>query len=329
MCERTQDFQSFVQLANGSNITKKKKAQDSPKNKNSFNDAAGEIARGVHKTSTMLTKLSILVRKQGLFDDPTEDINTLIFRIKQDLDELNSKCDTAQQFIDQKKSFFGSDTTQSSQHNSKVVSHLKTDLMNTTKDFKTVLELRSMKMKDQQQRKVELTGKGLLSPSKIMEVNNKVTSGKAGNANEKDASTALVNRPHKQLPTPYANDPYERYNNPNNTYLDNNATQQQQLLLEPVASNEYYEAREKAVSEVETTIGELGQLFKRLATMLNEQQELVERIDEDVENAVDNTEQGKNALLKAYEKASSNSGMYMKVGGILVIFILFFILFMV
>ena len=48
--------------------------------------------------------------------------------------------------------------------------------------------------------------------------------------------------------------------------------QNQQLLFAPLATNQYYESREVAVTEVEKTIGELGSLFKRLATMISEQQ---------------------------------------------------------
>jgi hypothetical protein len=54
-----------------------------------------------------MAKLTKLVKKQGLFDDPTEEINALIFRIKENLDELNSKCDSAQQYVDSRKSSFG------------------------------------------------------------------------------------------------------------------------------------------------------------------------------------------------------------------------------
>jgi syntaxin 5 len=62
--------------------------------------------------------------------------------------------------------------------------------------------------------------------------------------------------------------------------------------------------------------------------MIQAQQELVERIDDDVETAVSNTDNAKNALMKAYESVSSNRGLYMKIGGILVVFILVFILFL-
>ncbi|RYY82892.1 hypothetical protein EON63_12380, partial [archaeon] len=79
--------------------------------------------------------------------------------------------------------------------------------------------------------------------------------------------------------------------------------------------------------EVQRTIGELGTLFKRLSSMLAEQQEMVERIDEDVESAVQNASAGKEALMRVYEGVKSNRGLYMKLGAILRIFILFFVLF--
>jgi syntaxin 5 len=352
MCDRTQDFLRLVQdaslAADISAPSKKSKAANAAKSKSAFNEAAADIAKGVHKTSQLLTKLTNLVRKQGLFDDPTDEINNLIFRIKQDLDELNTKCDTAQQFIDSQKSYF-SDVNQASQHNLKVVSNLKSDLMATTKDFKTVLELRSSKMKDQQQRKVELIGKGLLSPMANISISSSSSSSSSSAVtqyNQQLGMTQRTNNNHnnnnnnnnnmalKALPSPYSQhsaltmkDPYQAVDQDQ----EGSRPQQQeemQMLLEPINNTHYYDMREQAVSEVEKTIGELGTLFKRLATMIAQQQELVERIDEDVETAVENTENAKNALLKAYESVSSNRGMYLKIGALLAAFILFFVLFL-
>ena len=69
------------------------------KSQSAFNEAAAEIARGVHKTSQVLAKLTKLVQSQGLFDDPTEEINGLIFRIKQELGDLLYKI-SSQKFQD-------------------------------------------------------------------------------------------------------------------------------------------------------------------------------------------------------------------------------------
>jgi syntaxin 5 len=373
MTDRTQEFQAVLQAVSHSSgkahqkssLEKKLKDDQLPgrnhlnKKSTAFNEVASDIAKGVYKTSSLLTQLTSLVRKQGLFDDPTDQINTLIFRIKQDLDELNNKCDkVSQTFVESNKSVFGDYSTQSSQHNNKVVSQLKNDLLSTTKDFKTILELRSNKMKDSQQRKIELTGKSMLSPTKLLEENNNNNNASKNrlppppppssssdtiqgnsflNSSSSASASAMSNnlgitKRKSSLINPYAMVLDQEVGNSGNGMAVGQRDEhrmQQHLLLEPLSTdNQYYESRETAVTEVEKTIGELGQLFKRLATMIQSQQELVERIDDDVENALSNTENAKNALLKAYENISSNRGMYMKIGAILVVFFLIFVLFL-
>lgn len=200
-----------------------------PKTRTAFHDAAAEIARGVHRTSGVLTKLTKLVRRQGLFDDPTEEINSLIYRIKQDLDELNTKCDSAQQYVDQKKRALGT-ANQSAAHNVKVVSALKTDLMHATKDFKSVLEARSSKMKDQQVRKVELTGNGVLSPMRQFAATTaQAQAHKAGGDRDRDEAAGGK----QQHYTPYYGSEQQQQH------------QHQQLLLAPPANQQYYDSREK------------------------------------------------------------------------------------
>lgn len=313
MADRTHEFTQFVEKFQGNNSVTKK-IPEVPKTKSAFHDASADIARGIHRTSGLLTKLTKLVRRQGLFDDPTEEINNLIFRIKQDLDELNTKCDSAQQFVDSKKKAASSD--QSASYNLKVVGQLKTDLMNTTKEFKSVLEARSSKMKDQMQRKVALTGQGSLSPMR------QFNASKQPEGPPKPGSELKVGGGSGGDASPYG------LQQSSDSHLAVYAQQQQQLLLAPPASVQYYESREQAVTEVEKTIGELGTLFKRLATMIAEQQELVERIDEDVEEAVHNSEKAHTLLLKAYENASSNKALYTKLGAILAVFGIFFVIFL-
>ena len=253
------------------------------------------------------------MRRQGLFDDPGEEINNLIYRIKQDLDDLNNKCDSAQKYIETKKAELGgSDSKQSTNHNMKVVSQLKTNLMNTTKDFKSILEVRSSKMKDQQQRKFELTGKGALSPMTQISANKK----------SNDRMKADKNYHYNN------NVNYDAESGGSITGGGSVVHGQQALLLAPPIVNQYYESREEAVTEVEKTIAELGNLFKRLSTMISEQQELVERIDDDIESSVTQANNAHSVLLKAYENVSSNGSLYAKLGGILVLFVLFFSIFL-
>ena len=217
---------------------------------------------------------------------------------------LNMKCDVAQEHsCDKRRS-----SSQAAHHNTNVVTQLKTELLHTTKDFKNALELRSVKIKSQQERRDRLSGRSTLSP--MMQLL----------TNETQASPTKYSNPYAALDP---NTPYR----PPNMYASMQDQEHQQLLVVP-QQQEYYEAREQAVTEVEKTIHELGSLFKRLSTMINEQAELVDRIDDDIENAVTTTNKAHQALLKTYENISSNKPLYMKLSAILLVFIIFFVLFL-
>lgn len=62
--------------------------------------------------------------------------------------------------------------------------------------------------------------------------------------------------------------------------------------------------------------------------MIAEQGAMVERIDQDVEETAQNSQNAHKILQEMYARASSNSGMYMKIGGIVALFFLFFLIFL-
>ena len=142
--DRTKEFEKLI-TGKGTAVKQSSRAP-AVKSASAFNEAASEIARGVHKTSQVLAKLTKLVQSQGLFDDPTEEINGLIFRIKQELADLNTKCDSAQQYVDSQKRGFRKGEKGQDAHHMNVVGHLKTGLAHTTKDFKTILIVRNLQI---------------------------------------------------------------------------------------------------------------------------------------------------------------------------------------
>lgn len=210
--------------------------------------------------------------------------------------------------------------------------------MHATKDFKTVLEVRSTKMKDQHIRKQELTGKGTLSPMRQFNASQQSNVGQGGQNHLQNQQLGLTkraigsglesNQGARIIPSPYNQNFENSYPHSNDESGLPLLDRQQGLLLAPPQASQYYEAREEAVTEVEKTINELGTLFKRLANMISEQQELVERIDDDIESSVNNAERAKSVLMKAYEQAVSNRGLTTKLAAILGGFLLFFILFL-
>jgi len=84
-----------------------------------------------------------------------------------------------------KKSELGAGS-QLAQHTNFMVSNLKMGLLAATKEFKQTLEMRSSKMKDQQQRKVSLTGDSALSPSQMT----KAAAGRSGGSNSNSSSSS-------------------------------------------------------------------------------------------------------------------------------------------
>jgi syntaxin 5 len=325
MCDRTSEFLQCANRAAGPSAATLKKRVDDPKTRDEFHVKASEIAKGVHRTSGVLKKLTDLVRSQGLFNDPTEEINNMVYRIKQDLDEMNNMCDSAQKYVDGKKKLLG-EKNQLTNHNGKVVSQLKTDLMHTTKDFKTVLETRASKMKETQTRKVALTGQ---SPVRLLQSAQKPGKGTGA------GKYPMPMDGHKDGLNPMTIGSPSPYNN--GTALtefggqdggNDFAQQSQQMMFAPLAINQYYDSRVQAVSEVDKTITELGTIFKRLSEMILAQQELVERIDEDVEQASDKINDTTKLLTNLYNNGNNNKALYTKIGVLMALFTLFFVLFL-
>ena len=322
MCDRTPDFIQCVEGCATSQVsTVKKRVGEVPKTRTAFHNDASDIAKGIHRTSGILNKLTKLVRQQGLFDDSSDEINNLIFRVKQDLDELNSKCETAQLFVNA-----GSrDKNQSASHNGKVVSQLKTDILHATKDFKTVLDTRASKMKESQNRKEALTGK----PTVFMRQHTTNPAQSEQKSQPKFHSAANGQKDGLQSMPIGTMTPYNGQSMATefNDFEDQSGQSNQTLLFAPLKVNQYYESRETAINEVEKTINDFGLLFKKLANMINQQQEMVERIDDDVESAGEYTNRGMKELTDG-TNLQSNKALYTKIGFLLAAFLMFFLLFL-
>ena len=105
------------------------------------------------------------------------------------------------------------------------------------------------------------------------------------------------------------------------------SAQQQQMQMHMYGNDQYLSSRAEALQNVERTITELGGIFQQLATMVAEQGELAIRIDENVDDALANVDNAQTHLLKYFNSISSNRWLIMKVFGVLVMFLIFFIVF--
>lgn len=69
----------------------------------------------------------------------------------------------------------------------------------------------------------------------------------------------------------------------------------------------------------------MGELFSQMASMISEQNEVISRIEDDVESGYENTKQGHEHITRVYEITKSNRSMILKIFGLLLFFILLFL----
>ncbi|EJK57463.1 hypothetical protein THAOC_22491 [Thalassiosira oceanica] len=100
---------------------------------------------------------------------------------------------------------------------------------------------------------------------------------------------------------------------------------QQQYQLIP--DQNYLRQRADAMSQVESNIVELGTIFNKLAVMVNEHRDMVQRVEDNVEDANATINLSMATLTDTLQSLQTNRMLAAKVLGILVLFIIFFIIF--
>merc|ERR1719430_2535435 len=92
--------------------------------------------------------------------------------------------------------------------------------------------------------------------------------------------------------------------------------------------DQYYTSRADAMHTIESTIVELGGIFSQLAHMVKEQEEMVGRIDNNIDDTALNVELGHNEIMKYFQSVTSNRWLMVKIFGVLIFFFLLFVIFM-
>uniref|UniRef100_A0A1I8FSF3 t-SNARE coiled-coil homology domain-containing protein n=1 Tax=Macrostomum lignano TaxID=282301 RepID=A0A1I8FSF3_9PLAT len=83
-------------------------------------------------------------------------------------------------------------------------------------------------------------------------------------------------------------------------------------------NEDYLNSRADTMRNIEQTMVDLGQIFQQLATIVREQDEMVQRIDASVDQTTINVEGAHAELLKFFKTVSSNRRLMLKVFGVLI-----------
>lgn len=278
-----------------------------------FLNIARLIGRDISNTYAKLEKLALLAKRRSIFDDRPADIQQLTHIIRQDMTSLN------QQLLQLSQLSAGSSAgSHVHSFSSNVVLVLQAKLATMSSEFRRLLEQRTHNMRSQRSRRDQFTcagtagaeGPAIGPPAQLR--------GPQGSVLLSDeAAAASGGRGHTVLDMDGVR---ERHG------LSQDQQQQQQLLMQEEDS--YYQSRSDTMKSIESTIVELGTIFQQLAHMVKEQEEVVQRIDSNVEDASVNVEAAHSEILKYFQSVSNNRWLMFKVFGVLIFFFLVFVLFM-
>ncbi len=324
--DRTKEFQSLIALAKqrrpspdaagpAVNLTQPSTSglgqpASATQQQSEFSKRASAIGLGIHSTSQKLQKLTQLAKRTSMFDDPTQEIHDLSSIVKHDIQALNQGITDLQTFLG------GVGNKQSARHSSTVVETLRNRLKDATKEFKNVLELRTDNLKVHEERKSLFdSSNGSSSSLQRMGVPPGLQPGASflprrggvgGGMGGIDVNGAGFGA--------------------NGQGIFQNQ-QQDQALLQQNTQDAYLTSRQDALQGVESTIVELGNIFQQLSHMVHEQGEMAVRIDENMDETFTQVEAGQAQLLKYLNTMSGNRWLMLKVFGLVMAMLVFFLMF--
>jgi syntaxin 5 len=102
----------------------------------------------------------------------------------------------------------------------------------------------------------------------------------------------------------------------------------QQQMMQLIPDQDYLRERADAMSQVETQMVELGSIFNKLAVMVSEHREMVQRVEDNVDDANSNISLSLNTLTDTLHNLQTNRALFFKILSVLVLFIILFVVFL-
>ncbi|XP_058820094.1 syntaxin-5 isoform X2 [Topomyia yanbarensis] len=310
--DRSTEFANAIRSLQGRNIQRAVNVRDPRKAKqlqsySEFMMIAKHIGKNIASTYTKLEKLTLLAKRKTLFDDRPAEIQELTYIIKGDLNSLNQQIARLQDVSkSQRKSTTGKHLLS---HSSNMVVALQAKLANMSSDFKQVLEVRTENLKQQKTRRDQFS-QGPISSSLPPSTMRGSTQGSLLLQEQQDQISIDMNTSEGSERVPLLQH-----------------QQQKQLVLYD-ESDSYVQERAETMQNIESTIVELGGIFQQLAHMVKEQEEMVERIDTNLQDVELNVEAAHGEILKYFQSVTKNRWLMIKIFGILILFFIFFVIFL-
>lgn len=247
-----------------------------------------------------------MAKKKSLFDDRSVEIQELTYIIKGDLNALNQQIAQMQEVSKQQR------RTQSGphlmSHSSNMVLALQSKLANMSTDFKQILEVRTENLKHQKNRRDQFSEGPVTNSLPPSSMRNQSNGGPAQSLLLSEQDQVSIDLGGVSSGPVYGQS-------------------QNQMMLYQDESDSYVQQRAETMQNIESTIVELGGIFQQLAHMVKEQEEMVERIDTNIQDAELNIEAAHSEILKYFQSVTKNRWLMIKIFGVVIAFFLFFVIF--
>ena len=106
--------------------------------------------------------------------------------------------------------------------------------------------------------------------------------------------------------------------------LSQQSQQQQQQMMGPNQTTQYLEDRANMVEQVESHVVELGNIFSQLSQIVAEQEDMLGRVDDNVQTTLVNVQGAHEQFLQYYRNISSNRKLMLRMFAVLLVFIVLF-----
>jgi len=285
--DRTLEFQKISESLKAQNGPAKSLARPINHSLLTVRALASEISKETAETALKLKELTKLAKTKSPFGDPTSKIDEYTYTIKQDITVLQQKIQKLEQIVNGDHA----PNKQTERHSTTIVNALNTNLLETTKKFGETLKLRTHNLKEQEERRERVTGHRALTPFKFQPAFDNFDDEKLVSSNGSD----IVIKMSPMLQT---------YDN-------------ESLVLQRVDQ----------VRDIEIEINQVQQIFMKLAELVNIHGEKIRRIEESMDETLVHGEDAHRNLLEVYTNLSSNRRLILKSFGVVMFFIMVWILF--
>ncbi|KAH9258119.1 hypothetical protein BASA81_003682 [Batrachochytrium salamandrivorans] len=273
-----------------------------------FNQRAAEVSKGISNCSVLLARLTVLARAQTLFKDSDES-TILQVKVNSEMKILKTRLAELEQWLKQNDLGQGRDLKK---HSEQVVKVMEFKLQDSGKQFQQVLETRKQALKQQGQRK-KMFGE---DPFDDMDIGVPTTSSagasRSGVLEEEEEERLLLSNSRQQDPEMMMTSESMQF------------SPQRQLIPDA----QYLRSRVDAITTVESHIAELGQVMSTLASMVSEQDHLVDRFGDNVDGIQMDIRGGFLQLEKYYDSIRGNKRLVSRLFGVVVAFLFFFLFFL-